>query len=90
VPLPGPSTTPFFLVFIGSARVLGLVNGGESILQPAVLGTPLVAPFIVAFGVVIFTGLLHSARGIGRVQVALARALLVKPWLLRAHVDCAA
>jgi hypothetical protein len=63
---------PFFLVFIGVARVLALVNGGESILQPAVLGTPLVAPFVVAFGVVIFTALLHSARGIGRCR-----------WLLR-------
>jgi hypothetical protein len=55
------------------------INGGESILQPAVLGTPLVAPITVALGVLIFTALLHSARGIGRVQVALARALLVKP-----------
>jgi hypothetical protein len=66
-----------FLVF---AQHLGwAVNGGESIIQPAVLGTPLVAPITVAVGVLIFTALLHSARGIGRVQVALARALLVKP-----------
>jgi hypothetical protein len=66
-----------FLVF---AQHLGwAVNGGESIIQPAVLGTPLVAPITVAVGVLIFTALLHSARGVGRVQVALARALLVKP-----------
>jgi Putative sensor len=66
-----------FLVF---AQHLGwAVNGGESIIQPAVLGTPLIAPITVAVGVLIFTALLHSARGIGRVQVALARALLVKP-----------
>jgi hypothetical protein len=66
-----------FLVF---AQHLGwAVNGGEPIIHPAVLGTPLVAPITVAVGVLIFTALLHSARGIGRVQVALARALLVKP-----------
>ena len=66
-----------FLVF---AQHLGwAVNGGESIIHPAVLATPLVAPITVAVGVLIFTALLHSARGIGRVQVALARALLVKP-----------
>jgi hypothetical protein len=66
-----------FLVF---AQHLGwAINGGESILQPAVLGTPLIAPITVALGVLILTALLHSARGIGRVQVALARALLVKP-----------
>jgi hypothetical protein len=43
------------------------------------LGTPLVAPFVVALGVVIFTALMHAARGIGRTQVFLARALLVTP-----------
>jgi hypothetical protein len=66
--------------FLVLAQHLGwVVNGSESILQPAVLGTPLVAPITMALGVLIFTALLHSARGIGRVQVALARALLVKP-----------
>jgi hypothetical protein len=66
--------------FLVLAQHLGwAVNGGESLLQPAVLGTPLVAPITVALGVLIFTVLMHAARGIGRVQVALARALLVKP-----------
>jgi hypothetical protein len=66
-----------FLVF---AQNLGWdVNGGESLLHPAVLGAPLVAPITMALGVLIFTALMHAARGVGRMQVALARALLVKP-----------
>lgn len=54
-------------------------NNGVSVLQPEILGTPLVSPFVVALGVVIFTVLMHAARGIGRAQVFLARSLLVKP-----------
>jgi hypothetical protein len=66
--------------FLVLAQHLGwAINGGESLVQPAVLATPLIAPFTVALGVLIFTVLMHAARGIGRVQVALARALLVKP-----------
>jgi hypothetical protein len=66
-----------FLVF---AQSLGWdINGGESLLHPAVLGAPLVAPITMALGVLIFTALMHAARGVGRMQVALARALLVKP-----------
>jgi len=66
-----------FLVF---AQNLGWdVNGGESLLHPAVLGAPLVAPITMALGVLIFTALMHAARGVGRMQVGLARALLVKP-----------
>jgi hypothetical protein len=66
--------------FLVIAQHLGWnINDGESLLQPAVLGTPLLIPFVVALGVVIFTTLMHTARGVGRMQVALARALLVKP-----------
>jgi hypothetical protein len=54
-------------------------NNGVSVLQPPILGAPLVGPFLVALGVVIFTALMHAARGIGRAQVFLARSLLVKP-----------
>jgi hypothetical protein len=48
-------------------------------MQPAILAAPLLSPFTIALGVLIFTTLMHAARGIGKVQVALARALLVKP-----------
>jgi Putative sensor len=66
-----------FLVF---AQHLGWnINDGQSLLQPAVLGAPLVAPITIFLGVLIFTALMHAARGTGRLQVALARALLVKP-----------
>ncbi len=66
-----------FLVF---AQQLGWdVNNGESLLQPAILGSPFVSPLLILLGVVIFTALMHTARGIGRTQVFLARALLVKP-----------
>jgi hypothetical protein len=40
---------------------------------------PLGGIVALVFGVLIFTALMHAARGIGRVQVALARTLLVKP-----------
>jgi hypothetical protein len=54
-------------------------NDGISVMQPAILAAPLLSPFTIALGVLIFTTLMHAARGIGKVQVALARALLVKP-----------
>ncbi|MEA3177464.1 MAG: hypothetical protein QOI59_987 [Gammaproteobacteria bacterium] len=66
--------------FLVLAQYVGWdINGGESLLHPAVLGAPLVAPITIALGVLIFTALMHAARGVGRMQVALARALLVKP-----------
>jgi uncharacterized membrane protein len=66
--------------FLVLAQHLGWdFNNGESVLQPAILGAPLVSPFLVALGVVIFTALMHAARGIGRAHVFLARSLLVKP-----------
>ena len=66
--------------FLVMAQHLGWdFNDGISVMQPAVLAAPLIAPFTIALGVLILTVLMHAARGIGRVQVALARALLVKP-----------
>jgi hypothetical protein len=66
--------------FLVLAQHLGWdFNNGVSVLQPEILGTPLVSPFLVALGVVTFTVLMHAARGIGRAQVFLARSLLVKP-----------
>jgi hypothetical protein len=66
--------------FLVLAQHLGWdFNNGISVMQPAVLAAPIVAPFTIALGVLIVTALMHAARGIGRVQVALARALLVKP-----------
>jgi hypothetical protein len=66
--------------FLVLAQYLGWdINGGESLVHPAVLAAPLVAPFTIALGLLIFTALMHAARGVGRMQVALARALLVKP-----------
>ena len=67
---------PFLVV----AQHLGWdFNDGISVMQPAVLAAPLIAPFTIALGVLILTLLMHAARGIGRAQVVLARALLVKP-----------
>jgi len=67
---------PFLVV----AQHLGWdINNGVSVMQPEFLAAPLAAPFTIALGVLILTVLMHAARGIGRVQVALARALLVKP-----------
>ena len=67
---------PFLVV----AQHLGWdINNGISVMQPEFLAAPLIAPFTIALGVLILTVLMHAARGIGRVQVALARALLVKP-----------
>src|SRR3954469_22644894 len=66
--------------FLVMAQHLGWdFNDGISVMQPAVLAAPLIAPFAIALGVLILTLLMHAARGIGRAQVALARALLVKP-----------
>ena len=48
-------------------------------LHPAWLASPIGSLFAAVIGVVVITTLLHAARGIGRIQVALARALLVKP-----------
>lgn len=57
-----------------------IVNDGTPIeIHPAFFGSPVGSLFLVALGVLIFTALMHAARGIGRGQVALARALLVKP-----------
>ena len=67
---------PFLVV----AQHLGWdINNGISVMQPEFLAAPLIAPITIALGVLILTVLMHAARGIGRVQVALARALLVKP-----------
>ena len=49
------------------------------VIHPAWLGSPLGSLVAVALGVLILTVLMHGARGLGRVQVALARGLLVKP-----------
>jgi hypothetical protein len=66
--------------FLVMAQHLGWdFNDGISVMQPAVLAAPLIAPFTIALGVLILTLLMHAARGIGRAQVVLARALLVKP-----------
>jgi uncharacterized membrane protein len=66
--------------FLVMAQHLGWdFNNGISVMQPALLAAPLIAPFTIALGLLILTVLMHAARGIGRVQVALARALLVKP-----------
>jgi Putative sensor len=66
--------------FLVLAQHLGWdFNDGVSVIQPAFLAAPLVAPFTLALGVVVITALLHAARGLGRIQVALARSLLVKP-----------
>lgn len=57
-----------------------LVNDGAPItIHPGWLAAPPGLLLAVALGVLILTVLMHTARGIGRVQVALARALLVKP-----------
>jgi hypothetical protein len=66
--------------FLVLAQTVGWdINDGQSLVQPAILAAPLVSPFTIALGVLIFTALMHAARGLGRAQVALARALLVKP-----------
>jgi len=49
------------------------------VIHPAWLASPLGSLFAFALGVLILTALMHVARGVGRVQVALARGLLVKP-----------
>jgi hypothetical protein len=48
-------------------------------IHPAWLASPIGSLFAAAIGVAVLTMLLHVARGAGRAQVALARALLVKP-----------
>ncbi|MBS0417388.1 MAG: sensor domain-containing protein [Proteobacteria bacterium] len=66
--------------FLVLAQHLGWdFNDGISVMQPAFMAAPLVAPFTIAIGVLIFTSLMHASRGIGHMQVMLARALLVKP-----------
>lgn len=67
--------------FVAIAQHIGwLVNDGTPItIHPGWLGAPPGLLLAVALGVVILTILMHAARGIGRGQVALARALLVKP-----------
>jgi uncharacterized membrane protein len=69
--------TPFIVV----AERLGwmVVEGHPIEFHPAWLTAPVGSIFAVAVGLLILTTLMHVARGIGRGQVALARALLVKP-----------
>lgn len=51
----------------------------DGTVQPEWLVTGPGVVIAVALGVLIFTGLMHLARAIGRMQVGIARALLVKP-----------
>jgi len=66
--------------FLVLAQYLGWdFNDGISVMQPAILAAPLASPFTIALGVLVLTLLMHAARAAGRAQVALARALLVRP-----------
>lgn len=67
--------------FLAIAQHLGwIINDGTPIeVHPAFLSSPVGSLFAVAFGVLIFTALMHAARGTELVKVAPARALLVKP-----------
>jgi uncharacterized membrane protein len=56
-----------------------IIDGHPVTFHPAWLTAPVGSLFAVALGVLILTALMHTARGIGRIQVALARGLLVKP-----------
>jgi hypothetical protein len=66
--------------FLAIAQYFGwIINDGQSVVHPDILTTPVGGIIAIASGVLIFTALMHAARGVGRLQVALARALLVKP-----------
>lgn len=65
--------------FISIASALGWLEGGaEAVVHPAAFATMPGAVLALALGILIFTALLHAAKSIGRMQVAVARALLVK------------
>jgi Putative sensor len=55
----------------------GLPNDLHS--SPAWLDSLWAAPFLVLVGVLLFTVLMHLARGIGRLHAMYAKALLVAP-----------
>ena len=66
--------------FLKIAQHLGwIVINHPSSVDSVLFGSLVGSLFATACGVLICTALLHAARGIGRGQVALARALLVKP-----------
>jgi uncharacterized membrane protein len=68
---------PFIVI---ADRFGWLGNDGTPItIHPGWLASPAGSLVAVVVGVIVLTILMHAARGIGRVQVALARALLVKP-----------
>jgi uncharacterized membrane protein len=67
--------------FIVLAQHLGWVieDGYPMTVHPAWIASPVGSLIAVALGLAVLTALMHLARAIGRGQVALARALLVKP-----------
>jgi uncharacterized membrane protein len=67
--------------FVLFAQQLGwdLNDGYPITIHPAWIASPVGSVIAVVMGIAILTALMHAARGIGRGQVALARALLVKP-----------
>ncbi|HZO21302.1 MAG TPA: sensor domain-containing protein [Steroidobacteraceae bacterium] len=64
---------------VAAAQFFGWPFVEQATFHPEGLATGPGVLLCAALGVVIFTALMHLARGVGRMQVAIARALLVKP-----------
>jgi hypothetical protein len=84
----------FMIAVTGVSVSLGLIVGSiggllmEAGLGPAGFGSdqevyfapaPLFAPFVIAFGVLLLTAVMHLVRGIGRMHGTFAKHLLVAP-----------
>jgi uncharacterized membrane protein len=84
----------FMIAVTGVSVSLGLIVGSiggllmEAGLGPASFGSdqevyfapaPLLAPFVIAFGVLLLTAVMHLVRGIGRMHGTFAKHLLVAP-----------
>jgi hypothetical protein len=65
--------------FIELSRRMGLLHNTDFAAHPHWVGSPPGMLLSIAVGVLALTLLMHAARGIGRMQVSIARALLVTP-----------
>lgn len=69
----------FAVPFLSLGIYFGLFGDSGIAISPVWLGAWWIAPWIACVGALILTGLMHLARGVGKMHAAFAKALLVAP-----------